>query len=289
MKSISFVTHAGLPEISPDDDLAAQVLRELGFEVMASVWDDNRVHWTDFDLVVLRSTWDYHARVLSYRAWLEARANDGTRMYNSAQSVLANLDKRYLLELSQHGVQIIPFKYQIQNSRLDLFDWLEQSGWQDVVIKPAISASAVGTWRSSLETAKQDQTRFETQLEQTDLLIQPFAHEIQTQGEWSLVFFNGEYSHAVLKKPDTDDFRVQKHFGGTVRAASPSKALIAHAQAVLAMSDEIPLYARIDGIERNGEFLLLELEIHEPHLFLGTNPQAANQFAHAIAKKTTAH
>jgi glutathione synthase/RimK-type ligase-like ATP-grasp enzyme len=287
VKPVAFVTHSEQPDISSDDFLAAQALHGLGFEVLAAVWDNPKVVWTDFAVVVLRSTWDYHTRITEYRAWLEARATDGTNLHNSAHSVLVNLDKSYLLELEKRGVQILPFSHHLQNSHLDLHDLLESRGWQDVVIKPAISASAFGTWRSSVGSAKQDQARLTTQLEQTNLLVQPFAPEIQHLGEWSLIFFSGQYSHAVLKKPAADDFRVQTHFGGSASNAAPSERLIAQTQAVIAALDEIPLYARVDGIERDGQFWLLELEIHEPHLFLGTNQGAAMYFAKSIAKKNS--
>jgi glutathione synthase/RimK-type ligase-like ATP-grasp enzyme len=288
VKPVAFVTHPGQPDISADDFLAAQALRGLGFEVVAAVWDDPRVVWTDFAVVVLRSTWDYHTRIEAYRAWLEARANDGTSLQNSAHSVLDNLNKSYLLGLEKRGLPILPFSHHLQKNDFDLHDLLEARGWQDAVIKPAISASAFGTWRTLVGSAKQDQARLTAQLEQTDLLVQPFAPEIQHLGEWSLVFFLGQYSHAVLKKPAANDFRVQTQFGGNASAAVPDGHLIAQAQEVLTALNQTPLYARVDGIEREGQFWLLELEIHEPHLFLGTDQSAAKRFAEAIAEKILA-
>ena len=116
------------------------------------------------------------------------------------------------------------------------------------------------------------------------MLVQPYFPEIASSGEWSLMFLDGKYSHAVLKKPAGGDFRVQRHFGGKPEAAAPSGRLVDQASAILSKIGAPLLYARVDGIERDGDFVLMELEVNEPYLFLSLSDDAAARFADAIVR-----
>ena len=161
---------------------------------------------------------------------------------------------------------------------------IARHAWQDVVVKPAVSASARGTWRASRVTTHESHERFAAQLLEQDLLVQPFCSEIALNGEWSLVFFDGEFSHGVLKRPADGDFRVQRHFGGHPTAAAPSPRLVEQAARILTTLGERLLYARVDGFERDGDFVLMELELNEPYLFLSLSAGAASCFADAIIR-----
>jgi len=155
-------------------------------------------------------------------------------------------------------------------------------GWREAVIKPAVSASAFGTWRSSTETAFRDQSRLEQLLSAGDVMVQPLLSEVGDAGEWSLVFLGGSFSHAVLKRPAAGDYRVQWEFGGSAVSAAPARRLIADAGRVLAAVPGDALYARVDGVEREGRLVLMELELIEPHLFLGWDDGAAGRLAEAL-------
>jgi hypothetical protein len=157
---------------------------------------------------------------------------------------------------------------------------LEREGWGDAVIKPAVSGGAWNTWRT--QATGGDEKRFATHLTEADLLVQPYVHDVVSEGEWSLLFFDGRYSHAVLKRPGIGEFRVQESLGGTVAPAEPDAALCAQAAAALAAANERTLYARVDGVVREGLFHLNELELLEPSLFLGTSPGSAQRFAEAV-------
>ena len=123
-----------------------------------------------------------------------------------------NLNKRYLPELAMGGVDVVPTYVQSAGHDVVLREILDLCHWDEVVIKSAISASGFGTWRTSRAAAEDDQDRFVDQVRSRDVLIQPYMPEVAVTGEWSLIFFSGRYSHAVLKKPATGDFRVQRHF-----------------------------------------------------------------------------
>jgi glutathione synthase/RimK-type ligase-like ATP-grasp enzyme len=280
------VTSDPSPEIHGDDGLVADALRRRGFQVTAAVWNDPAVEWRRFASVVIRATWDYHLDEDRYAAWLHRCEVEGVNLWNPAGAVRANIDKRYLAGLADSGVEIVPIAYVERGPGPSLSSLLEQRNWTHAVVKPAVSASAHGTWRTSLSTAAADQTRFAEAAMRQSLLVQPFADEIVTTGEWSIVFFDGQYSHAVLKKPASGDFRVQEELGGHAEARDPSPAIVEQARRVLRHAAGPLLYARVDGIEREGRFVLMELEINEPFLFIGTSTEAAARFADAIARMT---
>lgn len=153
--------------------------------------------------------------------------------------------------------------------------------------KPAISLNAFGTWRTSLNTAVLDEKQFAEQVGTQDLLVQPYLPEITSKGEWSLIFFRGQYSHAVLKRPLAGDFRVQREFGGEAIPAAPTADLIQQGKSILSIVPQDLLYARVDGIERDGRLVLIELEINEPLLFIKSSAGAADRFADAISSVLT--
>lgn len=281
-KRIAFVTHAGLPGLAADDQLAVAELSRRGAEVEPAVWDDPGVRWAGFDAVVLRSCWDYHRRLPEFLAWLERMEKEGVPLWNPAAVVRANVDKEYLAGLAAAGIPVVPTLRVEKGSAADLAAILEERGWDEVVVKPAVSASAFQTWRTSRAQAAAEQRSFEELLSGSGALIQPFLPEIQTGGEWSFIFLGGEFSHAVLKRPQEGDFRVQEHLGGSSRAAAPGETLIAQARAVTEKIPEPWLYARVDGVETEAGFLLMELELTEPSLFLGSDPEAPGRFAAAI-------
>lgn len=246
------------------------------------VWDAPAVDWSRFDRVIIRSTWDYHLKPAAYERWLRDFLPADNQLWNPPTALLANLHKRYLAQLAQNGVNSVETAYVDLGSEQHLHAIIEHHRWHEVVIKPAISANALGTWKSSRDAARRDQERFASQTRTQDLLVQPYCPEIASKGEWSMIFFDGIYSHAVLKKPAAGEFRVQKHLGGTVVAAEPTARLIEQASGVLGKTHVPLLYARVDGIERDGDFILTELEINEPNLYLGLSEGAPARFAESI-------
>jgi len=283
-QQIAFVTSAGLPDLNGDDRLVADALRRRGFEVTAAVWNDPAVEWRRFASVVIRTPWDYHLDEVAYTNWLCRCEADAVNLWNPAAAVLANIDKRYLTDFATAGIEIVPIEYVERGQRHSLATLLERRNWTRVVVKPAVSASAYGTWCTSLAAATSDQSRFDEESGQRSLLVQPFADEIVTSGEWSIVFFEREYSHAVLKKPAVGDFRVQEELGGHGEPREPPPEIVEQARRVLSHAAVPLLYGRVDGIERDGRFVLMELEINEPFLYIGSSRGAATRFADAIVR-----
>jgi glutathione synthase/RimK-type ligase-like ATP-grasp enzyme len=284
MPRVAFATYRQSPRLTDDDCLVADVLARRGVDVRAAAWNVDDVDWARFDRVVIRSTWDYHLEPRAYEAWLRSFLRLPDRLWNPPSVVLANLSKRYLIDLARQGVEVVPTAHVGAGEGQPLRSIIERHGWDEVVIKPAVSASARGTWRSSLGTSSADEQTFAGPIQVQDMLVQPYYQEVASAGEWSMIFFDGEFSHAVLKRPADGDFRVQRHFGGHPAAAAPSARLVEQASAILGRIEGRLLYARVDGIERDGLFVLMELELNEPFLFLSLSPEAPARFADAIIR-----
>lgn len=282
MPSLAFATYRRSPEMTDDDRLVADALRRRGVAVTSTVWDDSRVHWHRFDAVVIRSTWDYHLALRRYAEWVGSFRDGATRLWNPPEAVLRNLNKAYLPALTEKGVETVPTVYLAASETPVLREVLEARRWNEAVIKPAVSASAWGTWRTSLATAAADQTRFAEQARTQDILVQPYLPEVASQGEWSLVFFGGRYSHAALKRPVAGDFRVQHEFGGSAVPAVPDDTFIDQARSALSAVGQELLYARVDGIEREGRLVVMELEINEPYLYLSFSESFAEATMHVL-------
>ena len=230
----------------------------------------------------MRSCWDYHLHPSSFIRWLRYLEQLQVPLWNPTPILQWNLHKTYLRDLQTQGVTIPPTCWLKRDSKAELATILADHGWREAVVKPAISATAYHTWRTTREQARQDQERFAALLQHSDVLVQQFMDPVVTYGEWSLVFFQKQYSHAVLKKAKPGDFRVQDDFGGTVEVVSPGMALIEQAQQIIDCIKDPVLFARVDGIELDGRLVLMELELIEPFLFLQSNPHAVERFAHAI-------
>ncbi len=287
MKRIALATSAKLPTLNDDDRLLIPALAELGLGAVPAVWDSPDVCWEEFQGVLVRSCWDYHHRLEEFLAWVSRLERAGVPVWNTPAVLRWNSHKGYLRDLAARGVPIVPTRWLARGRRVDLARLLRDERWSDVVVKPAVSASATDTWRTSAATAGVDQGRLEELLRAGDVMVQPFIQEVCDPGEWSIILFGGRFSHAVRKRPAAADYRVQWEFGGTAAPMAPPARLVADAAAVMAALPGHPLYARVDGVERDGRLMLMELELIEPHLFLAWDAGATGRLAAALGARVT--
>lgn len=278
---IALATHRALPQLSEDDRLAAQELRAQGASAESAVWDSPLVDWTHYDAVVLRSTWDYHLRRGEFEKWLAHLDAVGAIVFNPTSLIRWNIDKHYLGDLSSRGVAVAETMF-LERGDSTLDELFARLPWRDVVIKPTVSASGHETRRISVERATASAEWYRQLHSRIDLMIQPFFDEIVEQGEWSLVFIAGQYSHAVRKVAAAGEFKVQREHGGSLIAEQPRGPLVERAEAVTTLLPDGWLYARVDGFERAGSLIVTEVELIEPSLFLGHHPSAPRRFATAI-------
>ena len=294
---VALITYSGVPAITTDDRLLRDALVARGAEVEARPWD-TKVDWSVYHRIILRSCWNFHHRPEEFRGWVnDVKERHHGSMMNGPELVQWSVDKRYLRDLDARGVAIVPTIWVSMadgDEIPDLDALVAEQGWDaGAVVKPAISATAHQTWRVGPDEAEAHQARFEALLASSPggVMVQPFLPEIE-DGEWSLVFLGGEFSHAVKKRPAAGDFRVQHDFGGTIERCEPDPALVDDASAALRAAAEATdtgleeiLYARVDGVVRAGRLLLMELELIEPVLFFAQAPGAAARMAELIVSR----
>ncbi len=231
-----------------------------------------------FDLVMPLLAWGYPLHAVRWFQALDAWEVQGLRFANSIKLLRWNTDKDYLFDLAEAGIATVPTIETHDFSEDDLAAAHETFGTDTLVVKPSISAGAVRTYRLKAD----DRIPFDV-LER-EMLIQPLMAAIADEGEYSLLYFGGQFQYAVLKKPAPGDFRVQPQFGGSDALVEAPKVALALAAAALAACPEIPLYARADMVRDNaGKFCLMELELIEPALFLARAPDGGASFKAAVA------
>lgn len=283
--AVAFVTCHGVPALTADDRLAVAALADLGVRAAAVRWDDETDEWQRYRAIVIRSTWDYHHHPDRFRAWIDRLESIGAPLWNPPDVLRWNTDKRYLLTLGAGDLRPPPTLVIERGSTTSLSAILGDRGWDEIVVKPVISADGFSTERASRRTAAADQPLVDAMLARGDVMIQPLVPDISTRGELSLMFFDTVFSHAVRKRPRGGEFRVQERLGGTISATAVAPALVAQASALLASSAPAALYARVDIVDAPERPVLMELELVEPSLFLAHDPESAMRFARAIVQR----
>lgn len=276
-KPVALVTSSKYLRLSASDRILAASLAELGAEVVAVDWRDSAVRWEKFGIAVVRSTWDYHLHPEEFGLWIDT-VDRTTQLINPPPLLRWNCNKRYLVDLRNRGIPLVPFLL-VEPGADPPYSALE--GWaRDVVVKPLVGASA---WQIARTNASSVEEVLTPELRRNGYLIQPFVREVE-DGEYSLVFIHGEFSHAVLKTPGAGDFRSQREHGASHSVITPDDSMVNEAAAVIAALPFPPVYARIDGILQDGRFVLMEAELIEPELFFDSYAPGARTFARALLK-----
>jgi len=271
------------PELTAGDALLARALEARGAEVRASPWDE--IAAAAADVVCLRSTWDYHRRWSEFRRWIGTFEERPGRLWNPLATVLWNADKRYLQALASSGVRL-PLTHWVEpGERPDCERFFREAGTSRAVLKPRVSATAYSTHLLERGDLLDDATW--APLESVGSLLQAFVPEI-ADGEASLMFVDGRFTHAVRKHPSAGEFRVQHDYGGRIEALEPSPALQEFAERVFEVIAYDWLYARVDVVETAAGPILMELELIEPDLFLTREPSAAERLAEALLREARA-
>ncbi|MFP4004042.1 MAG: RimK family alpha-L-glutamate ligase [Alphaproteobacteria bacterium] len=271
------------PPVEPaDDPRLARALRNKGCPVSIRPWTD--IDPSDLapgSAVVLRSTWDYHRHADRFLRWLSALGAAGATVLNPPELVRLTIDKSYLAADRPFGCAA-PVTVRIPADAAAILREVRTRNWSRFILKPPVSASADGIFLLDADDSTSLRAALEAQ--PAHVLVQEFLPEIR-DGELSLVFFGGWYSHAVRKTPSPDEFRVQEEFGSRTERVRLPAPVIAAASRVLKHLPQRPCYARIDGILRGEEFVLMEVELIEPDLFLRYMPGAADVFADVIVRQ----
>jgi glutathione synthase/RimK-type ligase-like ATP-grasp enzyme len=267
-----------------DDDLVIPELKNLGWEVENVPWKA-QTDWNKYDVVIIRSTWDYQNNLKDFLAVLQKIEDSKALLLNSLETVKWNIDKIYLKELEQKGIETVPTQYFKDLTINSLERSFFRFNTEEVVVKPMISANAENTYRIGVEDTA-------TQQEVVQLfggqpgMIQPFQQAIVEKGEYSLIFVNGKFSHALLKTVGANDYRVQEeHGGGVTEIPEVNTNLLKAADNVLNAIEKPAFYIRVDLVELNtGGYGLVEIELIEPALYFRFDKKSPKFFAEELNK-----
>jgi glutathione synthase/RimK-type ligase-like ATP-grasp enzyme len=285
MPRVAFLTLENIADFVSDDALAIQELTRRGWEAVEVPWSQPGVDWSTFDLVLVRTTWDYMDRVDDFLTTLAEIEASGARLENARPIVEWNIDKQYLRELKARGVAIVPSVWGHggdDHAFSGLFATLQDS---EIVVKPTISGGAKDTFRLQAPLSDMTRRQLVTTFADRDWFAQPFVRSVLTEGEYSLFYFAGALSHAIQKLPKQGDFRVQEEHGGEICGIPVTPELRRVADGVMATLDPQPFQARIDLVRLDdGQLSVMEVELIEPSHYFRMHERAPANFADALER-----
>jgi glutathione synthase/RimK-type ligase-like ATP-grasp enzyme len=279
---VAIAADRGTAALDADNQLLLEELRARGLRAAPFVWDDPAFDLASTRIALIRSTFDYTARRDEFLAWADHAATR-TTLLNPPTILRWNAHKAYLLELERRGVAIIPTEFLPRGAPASFARVLAQRDWNEVVLKPAVSAGGRDTFRVRRDEGERGQQLLDELVARGDVMVQPFLPGILSAGELSLVYFDGQFSHAARRRAPPGDFRALHRRGGPVAAETPPTGALLFAHHVLEVAPEPTLYARVDVlVDEAGNYRLGELELIEPILFFGHSPAGLANAAQAI-------
>jgi glutathione synthase/RimK-type ligase-like ATP-grasp enzyme len=272
-----------LPDGAPDDRMLMREIVRLGGTADIAAWNDPAVDWSRGRMTIVRSTWDYHTDIVDWRAWIDRVARQSV-LVNAAATLHWNSNKRYLLDLANAGVPVVPTEIVRADELATLPDLIAQRAWRDVIVKPTIGAGAVGTRRFVLPQDKNDLIAHAKALSATDsILLQPFQSAVLDACERSLVYIGGRFQHAFTKPA----FHPGISTGGNPEVSiAPSQDERVVAESALSIVVPQPPYARVDLVPSANGPLVMEVELIEPHLAFGLHPASCAELARKLMAET---
>ena len=284
-KRVALITSSAFPHGAESERPLLPCLTAANVEAQFVDWRSASCDYSQFDLIILRSCWDYHLHGKEFIAWLR-RTADVVPILNDPETIVWNQNKFYLRELKAQGIEIAPTIFVEGADETGALARAQIQSWERIVVKPAVSASAHNAWLAD-SAAFPTQAELARRMQGEAFLVQQFIPEIQTQGEISFTYIDGHYSHAALKRPAAGDFRVQEEHGGSLELFVASSTLLEQVNAIASAVPRVrsSLYCRIDVVERAGKLILMELELIEPELYLSLADEAAKRFAEAIVRR----
>ncbi|MEM8899967.1 MAG: hypothetical protein AAGC85_17765 [Bacteroidota bacterium] len=270
-----------------EDKIVEKALNKREVRTEIRSWSDPSVNWAEVGCVLVRTPWDYNDDFPKFLSWMQETAKH-THFLNPIDLLIWNIDKHYLQDLEKAGVSIVPSLFIEIGEERSLTSIIAESGWEEVVLKPCVSAGARHTYRLKPVESDKYENIFRKLILQEAMILQPFIKDILNLGEYSFMYINGKYSFTTCKKAKEGDYRVQDDFGGTVALYKPSQEEKDITRKMVEACPVMPLYARVDCIPtKTGELLLSEIELIEPELWFRLNGEAAEDLADALIERLT--
>lgn len=279
-----------IDNIYEEDEILGESLQELGISYTRKAWDDLTFDWSSTKTVLIRTPWDYFDRYTEFKKWFQ-ETKTKTNFINTHNLIDWNIDKHYLLDLQKAGVHIPKTLFVEPETKTTLLESIIKAkneydfSGSEFVLKPTIAGGAWHTYKFHEADSSTYEKQFQDLIAKEAMMLQEFQNKIVEDGEVSMMVMGGEFTHAVLKKAKSGDFRVQDDYGGTVQLYEPTLEEITFSENVVKACPEHPHYARVDIFEDNqGKLALAELEIFEPELWFRFNPNAAKLLTQHIKK-----
>lgn len=285
-RSIAFLSTDDLEDYFVWDDLLIEPFAQNGIKVDVISWHAKQINWSQYDAVIVRSTWDYQLHAEAFVAKLAEITEQDTVLINPLSLIQWNISKRYLQTLASKGITIIPSVFFDSVAISDIYAQFDHFDTQEIIIKPLISANSDNTFRLDHASLMGQAGPLSNIFSTTPCVIQPFLNSVISEGEYSLFYFNGEYSHTIKKVPKSGDFRVQEEHGGELISVTPDELQLDTAAKVLAALPEKSLYARVDllrnsSAEAGDIWQLMEVELIEPSLYFNMDEASPERFVQA--------
>lgn len=285
MKKIAYLTMADMGDFVTDFHLSLEPMKELGWQVETVPWR-SQVDWNEFDAVYICTPWDYPDYARQFLDVLGCIDASRALLINDLALVHWTLEKTYLRDVEQRGSAIVPSTWYDGFESVNPADLFAEHQSKRIVVKPTVGANAKDTFVLTDPVSDKELGELRKVFASRAFLVQPFIENIQSEGEFSLFFFNGDYSHAIQKTPKPGDFRVQEEHGADISPVHPPPELLENANALFARIEPQPTYGRGDWVrDADDRFLLMELELIEPSLYLRTDGGAAARFARALDER----
>jgi glutathione synthase/RimK-type ligase-like ATP-grasp enzyme len=281
--TILIATCSEYPHPTPNLEALLKALRAHGMEAAYLPWKRTPLDtFAAADAVLPLCCWDYYDDPERFLGWIDALAARGAKLLNEPDLLRWNFRKTYLLELAAAGLAVPKTLHLPEASRQTIERDMGRQGWQAAVLKPVSSQNGHGIHK--LEWA--DRARWPSSLELNgEWLLQEFQEDIGALGETTLTFIDGIFSHAVRRVLKPGEWRANPQFGITYERVEVSRDVIGTAQAYIDHLPQAPLYARVDGLARPGGFILMELELIDPYLYLEFSPGSADVMARAVLRR----
>jgi len=268
---------------SIDAELAFPPMMSLGWTIDPLPWRTDNVDWDRFDAVYIGTPWDYPEDPEQFVSMLESIDRSSAILVNDIALVHWTMPKTYLRDLEERGAPIVPSIWGDQCDTDSLEAAFNIFDVDRLIVKPVISTNATDTYLLDRDEILVLGARLRETFANRPHVVQPFIENIQSEGEYSLFYFNRQFSHAIQKIPKQDDFRVQEEYGAAISPVVPEAALRKTADQVMQLVDPHPVYARADFVKGpDGRFLLMELELIEPSMYLRMDTEAPWRFAEAF-------
>jgi hypothetical protein len=285
-RKVALLSMDNLQRFKCYDKLLIAPMKKNGWLASEISWRDKSVNWNSFDAVIVRSTWDYQSDPNKFINVLTKINDSSAHLENDFEMMKWNMNKYYLHDLTNKNILTVETIWEMEFNLEKIINYFSLLNTNEIVIKPNISASAENTFRIKSDEITKKSKKLETIFSNRAFMIQPFMSNIISEGEFSLFYFNGQYSHSILKTPKSKDFRVQEEHGGKIVPINPELSLKSDTENILSKLSTTPLYARVDFVRTSSDdFALMELELIEPSLYFNLDEKSPERFVNAFIER----